>query len=367
MHKIYLYREIWRYGANAVENIINQLNEAVKQGAKHIDIHTHCDGGDVMEGFAIYNAIKSCKIPVDMYIDGVCASMATVIMLACRNIYMAKNAMLMIHAPSGGAHGNAKVMLQAHKTLKSVEANFIREYATKTGKSNEEVTKWLDGCDHWFNAQEALDEKIINGIVDVVDNSVILSNINDIEHYTASAMYAQFTALNKTDNNNIIPKKEEMDKDAIIKKFGLTSVTAESSEQEIYDAIEAKLNNAETAKKNAEDALKEDRQSRITSLVDTAVDSKLIKPEEKADFMAIGENAGIKALQTALGAIKVDITPITSIIKNDGKGGDNSDKEPKTFGELVALGTDKLDDYKKNKRDQYIALYKAEFGYEPKF
>lgn len=197
---IKIYGEIWEWNSNSASSIMSQLETLVAKGVKLIKIHTHCKGGDVMEGFAIYNAIKSCKVPVDLYIDGVCASMMTVIMMACRKVYMAQNSMIMIHAPSGGARGTAKVMLQAHKTLTSIEKNFIREYATKSGKTVKEVSEWLDGGDHWFNAQEAFAEKIIDGIVDPVDDSVLPANLDDFKTDTVSAMYAHFTALN-TDNN----------------------------------------------------------------------------------------------------------------------------------------------------------------------
>lgn len=155
-----------------------------------------------------------------------------------------------------------------------------------------------------------------------------------------------------------------MDKQAVITQFGLTSVTVESSEKEIYDAIEAKVKSASDAKAKAEQTLQTEKDNQIIALVDGAVASKRITAESKDSFITIGKTAGIESLQTALNAIKEPITPITSFI-GGGKGNDGTSDQPKTFGELVALGTATLADYKTNKPEIYKALYKAEFGNEP--
>ena len=171
-----------------------QLTEAQKD-ADVIELHVHCPGGDVFEGSVIYNAIKESPTPVDVYIDGMAASMASVIMLAARKIYMAENAFIMIHAPHTFSCGNAEDLEKAAHLLRSIEANFIEAFCARTGKEKDAVAEWLKG-DNWFSAQEAADEKLIDGIVGASDIQ-IESTEDDLKKTNATALLQRFEAIAK--------------------------------------------------------------------------------------------------------------------------------------------------------------------------
>ncbi|MDR2002143.1 MAG: ATP-dependent Clp protease proteolytic subunit [Prevotella sp.] len=337
-----LYGEIWKWGDNSAQSFITRLNDLDSQGLDVINLHIHCHGGEVLEGIAIHNAIKACKTPVDAYIDGVAASMATIVMLACRKIYMADNAFLMIHSPSGYASGTSKDFIKTAKVLKAMEINFRAAYVSKTGKADAEVSLWLDG-ENWFSAKEALSEKLIDGIVGAVDAKASIPQKEEIKTSTATMLYQRFAALNTTSNNKSEPQKSKssMNKEEIIKKFGLTSVTAESSEEAIYAAIEAKM-------KEKDNALNAEKTKQITALVDSALAAHKITAAEKDDFITIGTVAGVSALQTALGAIK-PLPSITDMIE-DSTGNDAA---------TTARANWKWDDYQKNDPAALEALEKS--------
>lgn len=373
-----LYGEIWAWGENSFQNFSSRLNELDKQGFDVIDLHIHCKGGDVLEGIAICNAIRDAKTPVDAYIDGVAASMATVVMLPCRKVYQAQNAFLMIHAPSGGTNGTASSLEKSAKMLRSIEKNFKRVYSKKTGKTEQEVSEWLDGGDNWFSAEEALRERLIDGIYDSVDADTSILKREEAQNYTPTMMYQRYVALstNTNDSNNAgsdgkeaaqtNPNIKNMDKKAIIARYGLTSVTEESTEDQIYAAIDAKIASVNEAKTNAEAKLQQEKDAQIESVVAAAVTAKKIEEAQKADFVAIGKSAGMPALQTALAAIK-PYNPITNNLSSgNSDGGANSNNEPKSFTELVALGEAALTAWRKDRPQDYARLYKAEFGHDLK-
>src|SRR5699024_9388020 len=64
-----------------------------------INLHINSPGGSVFEGIAIYNMLKQNKATVNVYVDGLAASIASVIAMSGDTIFMPKNAMMMIHNP----------------------------------------------------------------------------------------------------------------------------------------------------------------------------------------------------------------------------------------------------------------------------
>ena len=102
MNEILMYGEI---GFDITDSqFIKELDQYKGQDVK---IRANSPGGEVFQGWAMYNAIKEHR-QCDIQIDGLAASMMTVIMLAGRKISASKNAMIMIHNPSSGGGGDSK-------------------------------------------------------------------------------------------------------------------------------------------------------------------------------------------------------------------------------------------------------------------
>lgn len=307
--EVKIYGDIFPYGYNSAAGFIERF-EAARVGADEMNIHLHTDGGDVSEGTLIYNHIKSCDIPVNIYIDGVCCSMGTVIMLAADRVYMCENSYLMVHAPQGSCYGTASIMEKTVKGLRGMEKNFKKIYAAKTGRSEKEVEGLLDG-DNWFTAQEALDAKLIDGIVEPIATDVTPVSARELKMQTPTALYNRFSACLKAEtekgdkafsDNHI--KQSEMDKEDLIRKFGLTGVTAESTDKEVEDAIQAKLDAEKQRADNAESKVEEAENKRITDVVEAAFKGGKIAAAQKEVYVAIGKKNGSEALSTVLDGMK---------------------------------------------------------------
>lgn len=75
---------------------------ALQAQYKKIDVRINSRGGDVFSGMAIYNALRQSKSDITIYIDGVAASIAAIIALCGKPLYMSPYAKLMLHSVSGG-------------------------------------------------------------------------------------------------------------------------------------------------------------------------------------------------------------------------------------------------------------------------
>jgi ATP-dependent Clp endopeptidase proteolytic subunit ClpP len=259
--KIYLYGEITSYNENSAKAFLERFNAAQASG-ETVDLHVHCVGGEVIEGNMIYNAVKNARVDVNIYVDGLAASMGSVILMAGKKVYMSENAFVMTHAPGGAVRGTAEDMTKYAKLLRSIEQQFVKVYMARTGKSEKEVKGWLAG-NNWFSAGEALALGIADGIVDKVTDSVE-ANL-DTKNIDMDTMYGHYAALLTTNKNNSMNKTE------LIARFGLSGLNEKSSDEEVMNAVQAKVLAAEARAAMLESEKKEAEKKAVEAVVDTAI------------------------------------------------------------------------------------------------
>lgn len=149
---IYIYDEIGFWGVTAKQFIsdLNALGDIT-----HINLHINSPGGDVFEGIAIFNALKTHGASITVYVDGVAASMASVIAMVGTPVIMPENTFMMIHKPFGFTGGDAEDMRTYADLLDKVEAVLLPAYAQKTGKTTDEVAAML-ADETWMSGAECL-------------------------------------------------------------------------------------------------------------------------------------------------------------------------------------------------------------------
>ena len=161
---------IWLYGDIGYEvesgQIAAELSACEKAGGQ-IDVRINSNGGDVFSGIAIYNALKNSEADIHLYVDGVAASMASVIALCGKPVEMSKYARLMLHSVSGGCYGNKQELSACIQEIESLEDSLSEIYAQRMGLTKDAVkSRYFDGTDHWLRAEEALEMGLIDGIYD---------------------------------------------------------------------------------------------------------------------------------------------------------------------------------------------------------
>lgn len=153
--EISIYDEIGFWGVSAAS--FAQDLKGCGNNLKQINLHIHSPGGDVFDGIAIYNLLKNHPANVTVYIDGLAASMASVIAMAGNEVIMPENAMMMIHKPWGIQGGDAEDMRKYADLLDKVENTLIPAYANKTGKTPEELAEMLS-AETWLNGKECVEQ-----------------------------------------------------------------------------------------------------------------------------------------------------------------------------------------------------------------
>lgn len=161
---IMLYGEVGEGRSVDSNRVVSELFALSDQGCK-IEVRINSKGGDVFSGMAIYNALRQSKEDITIYIDGVAASIAGIIALCGKPLYMSPYAKLMLHNVSGGTYGNAKELRQMADQMEVLQSNLATMIAGRLGMEADNVAKkYFDGQDHWITANEALDMKLVDGI-----------------------------------------------------------------------------------------------------------------------------------------------------------------------------------------------------------
>lgn len=157
---LYLYIEIasWGagYSAHSAQSFKKELDDLGDIDV--LNIYINSPGGDVFEGNTIMNMLKRKKCVKNVYIDGLAASIASVIAMAGDKIIMPENSMMMIHNAWAHTAGNSSELRKLADDLDKVNASIRQVYLDKAGdKLDEETIITLMDNETWLTAQECYD------------------------------------------------------------------------------------------------------------------------------------------------------------------------------------------------------------------
>ena len=122
---------------------------------QQINVFLNSPGGNVFAGSAIYSILQRHQANVTVYVDGLAASIASVIAMAGDEVVMPRNAMMMIHSPWALAVGNAEELRDLADVLDKVEGSMMETYMTRFSGSRAELKALLD-AETWLSAADAV-------------------------------------------------------------------------------------------------------------------------------------------------------------------------------------------------------------------
>ena len=160
---IHLYDEVGAFGAGSKEF----LADLGKLDGQHIHLRINSPGGSVVEGTAIYNALRRHKGGVTVHIDALAASMASVIAMSGSPVYIADNALLMIHNPWTVSMGESKDLRKEADLLDKLKSTLVNAYTRKTGMEQDQIAEMMD-AETWLDAVEA----VALGFADAIEEGV---------------------------------------------------------------------------------------------------------------------------------------------------------------------------------------------------
>ena len=123
---------------------------------KQIDLHINSGGGNVFEAYAIYNMLLRHKATIDVYVDGLAASAASLIAMAGKTIHMPENSYLMIHNAWVVAAGDYRELEKSAKVLKNITDNFRTAYLTRKLTITESKVTEMMNDETWIAAKQAI-------------------------------------------------------------------------------------------------------------------------------------------------------------------------------------------------------------------
>lgn len=246
-----------------------------------ITLHINSPGGDVFEGFAIYNLLINADKPKRGVVEGLCASIATVALMACEQREMNEASMFMIHNPMSMAGGDADFLESQAEALRQIEDTLVAIYAARTGLGDTKIRNLMKD-ETWMNADTALSYGFINKITAAMPTAYVPANIKAVARVDPSKInqlpqIKQQMDLNEQ-QNSFLNRMETMFSNFFKPKNEAEEVVEKPKTEEKTDDLAAKIAEleAQLAQKDAELTQKEQEKAAIQAQMDeqkAAVDS----------------------------------------------------------------------------------------------
>ena len=340
--------------------------KALEADNSTINVRVNSGGGSVFEGLAIYSAIRNSSATVNTYVDGLAASMGSIIALAGDKVYMSNIARMMTHQPNMFSGGNANDLRRDAALVESLENTICAIYAAKAGITDAEAkTKFLSDGDNWMTADEAKAAGLVDEIFTVGKIKMPANAKTEQEVWGAYAKVFD-KKFDKNTNMDILK--------LIAAKLGLND---NASEDEVTAKLTERLNEtkATSALKTENDALKMEllnlkaaaEDAKITGLIDTAITGKKIPAGDKEKYIKLAK-ADFTTTKELIDAMK----PYESIEGKLGGAADKTESEKAEVAQLVKMSGREL--YLNGNLERLQALddtqfrikYKEAFGVEYK-
>lgn len=342
--EIKLYGEVNRWGDVSHENLSREL----KGYEGDIAIRVHSPGGSVFEGWAIFNLLQLYAqkgFKITFYVDGIAASMMSFIIQAGHEIYASENSMLMVHAPSGYASGQAKQIQDAANLLKKIGGMMEKEYQRRSAADKKEVASWMEG-DNWFTPEEALKAGLIDGIVPAVATRKMEKSLSPQQAYEAYS-----ACMTHTESKPQIKMKE------VTKFIGLPEAASESDVlaqiKSVYDLLEKEKARATKAENDLATFQANFAKEKAIALVAGAIQANKVAPGDKEKFEKLAQ-ADYETTQSLLDTLK----PVQSVSSQIQPKSEDSDLAAE-WDELHKSG--KLEALKNSNPERYKALFAARY------
>ena len=254
-----------------------------------INLYINSPGGSVTEGCAIYSALKRHKAVKNVYIDGQCSSIASVIAMAGDKIAMSPVATMMIHNPITALAGDAIELRKTAAILDIMKETIINAYVTKSHLSREEISVLMDTTTY-FSVDQAIEkgfatEKIIFDIKN--------SEFSNLENF-------KIRPKQVTNSGNTEKKGGE--------SMAKNVQELEAQNKELVEDIRKEAIAQERKRINDLDALNEQTQGKCKEIIDAAKESGKSKADIVEDVLAkFIENKGTEGKEVSEAKNPADI------------------------------------------------------------
>lgn len=349
--------EIWPDNSNASAMIAERLAN-VQPGEPLTVLIRNLYGGDVDEGMTIYHDLKVFKPTVK--VDGVCASMGSIIMLAGSSIEASAHSKIMTHRPKGGVSGDFEDMRERASLNEGRYNEMAAIYAERLKVTPEEAAVLLmpKGRNEWMSARQAQGR----GLVDKVTPGSLLRGTVALKELRGETdperIMDRFTAMLEEDE--VTTNNDTMNKE-LAKRLGLPET---ASEQEIIATLDSAINDRDSYAKRLNDLAAADtarKEKELAELLDGAVKADAMKMAERDELLAAAKGNMDVALATARTLVKnlKPHVPASAQLGRDAgmasKMADRADKDYNWWAENDPAGLAKMRDTDRASYDKLLS------------
>lgn len=320
--------------------LAHELNYASEQ-VDIMNVRINSEGGSIMHGLSIFSALRNSTATVNVFIDGVAASMAGVIAMAGDNISMVDYGRLMIHDPS--FNDKSKLSDKEIRALENIRSMLVSIFEKRAGKDE----AWLDKImsdETWFTAKEAKKEGFINNIVKT-------GKKNSYDSLSVAEL------LNKVSIENQNTDMEDFKKIAV--KIGLPETAT-------LEEVIAKLEEMEKESKPADPSTPEEKL--IASFIKMGEAKGVITDKNKEKFEKLAK-ADMELAISILDEEKPQVPQngkedlrISDLIKELKAGVGSKANSEKDYDWYQKNAPEELLAMKNEKPEEFKKLFEAEYG-----
>ncbi len=255
---------------------------------KELTIRIHSGGGSVSEGLAIYDLIRGSETKVTVVVEGMAASMASVIALAGDTIKMTENAFFMMHAVTGGAWGNKAELIARAEQMGQCETRLQTIYKERTTADEATIQDWFtNGKDNWLDSNQCLDIKVCDEVIKPTKTRNI--DTKNIVNKTPEYAWAEMLkGLQNRQNTDINKHTDNMNKQQLVASLiamglagDLTASSDDAAVQKQLETVFAKAKEADQFKNE----LKTFKEAQAKVLINAAVKDGKIQANEKEEWL----------------------------------------------------------------------------------
>ena len=174
--EVMIYDEIGMYGVDA-KSFIDDVKNLPKNTSVLLRINS--PGGSVIDGLAIYDAISRLPQKVTSRIEGIAASMASVIALAADEVVMSENSLYMIHNVWGGEVGESDDLRKAADLMDKMGERLVNIYVSKSGQKENQMEKEFENLKSFIS--ELFNKTAEAKEVKILDNEEVSNKMSAIE------------------------------------------------------------------------------------------------------------------------------------------------------------------------------------------
>lgn len=360
--------EIYMYGvigsgldidANVVVAEIEKLR---KQGCRNFRFYVNSEGGEVIQGSALFNYLDRTDINVEWVVDGIAASMmAMLISNPKHKVKAARYASFMYHRVQGSCNGNSDEVRSLASMIDTFEKILIDMMSARMKTSAEAVKKefFTDGLEHWMNAEEAMRRGLVDEIIsgkDITPSPKELKGSKEVFNFYNK----QLINLIKK-QKSMITNKAEIGKLLNIAEAEVTDDTVMAAVKNVVKSnseLQSQLKTVKDENADLKNQIGELNKAKVKSLIDRAIAEKKFGEDERGNYTRLA-NMDFELAETMIGKMK----GVERIVDRLDKVSEEPEEEKGwTYDDYYKKG--KLENLKKSNREKFNRLYKIKFNRE---